>query len=193
MIELAAREALEVRHLAAGHIDDLDIFPGAHGIGFGRSGIDADILERIAQRFGERNSVLAAGHMRPFHPHFDRRRRVLHLRIHFAAGRANDEDTVALRREALPIAGRRCGAEQPDRLGLAEIDPAPREGIADVRCGFAVASERRPEAAGLVCCPDIQHRRIAFTVATGRCDLARLPAFEVGDRQAVARFDLQSK
>src|SRR5438093_126782 len=82
--------------------------------------------------------------------------RVLHLRSDFAAGRANDEETVALRREALPIAGRRCGAEQPDRLGLAEIDPAPREGLADARCGFAVAGERRPEAAGLVCCPDIQ-------------------------------------
>jgi hypothetical protein len=131
--------------------------------------------------------------MRPFHPHFDRRRRVLHLRIHFAAGGANDEDTIALRREALPVAGRRCGAEQPDRLGLAEIDPAPREGLAEARCGVAVAGEHRPEAAGLACALHIQHRGIAFTVATGRCDLARLPAFEVGDRQAVARLDLQSK
>ena len=57
LVERARGEALEVGALAAGDIDDLDIFAGANHIGFGRRLVDADVLKGIGQRLGQERLV----------------------------------------------------------------------------------------------------------------------------------------
>ena len=52
LVELARGEALEVRALAPGDIDDLDIFSGTDDIGLSRRVVDADILQRVSERLG---------------------------------------------------------------------------------------------------------------------------------------------
>ena len=44
LVERAGGKALEIGALASGHVDDLNIFAGAHDIGLGRRAVDADIL-----------------------------------------------------------------------------------------------------------------------------------------------------
>ena len=60
LVELARGEALEVGALAAGDVDDLDVFAGAHEIGLSRRIVDADILQRIGKRLGQQRLVRRA-------------------------------------------------------------------------------------------------------------------------------------
>ena len=51
LVELSCRETLEVRHLAARDIDNLDVFAGLHLISLRRGGPNPDVLQRVGQRF----------------------------------------------------------------------------------------------------------------------------------------------
>ena len=50
LVQLAGGKALEIGALAAGDVDDLDVFAGADDIGFRRRPVDADVLQRVGQR-----------------------------------------------------------------------------------------------------------------------------------------------
>ena len=58
LVELAGGKALEIGALAAGDVDDLDVFAGADEIGFRRRPVHADVLQRIGERLRQHDAVL---------------------------------------------------------------------------------------------------------------------------------------
>ena len=126
LVERARGKALEVRALAAGDIDDLDIFAGAHEIGLGRRLVDADILNGIGQRLGQVRLVRRANAAPPdVKP--DRRCGILCADIHGATRGCDDQEAVAGDGEFAGCPRSRVAAEQGDGAGFGKIDAAPFE------------------------------------------------------------------
>src|SRR4029079_8131731 len=153
----------------------------------------ADLLQRIGQRLGQGKELVGARQRRPFDAHVERCRRILRFDVHFPAGRANDYNAVARRREALLASGRRQIAKKADGRGVAEINPAPRQSPSHANGRFFIANQYRLDAFGLGCILATEKSGIAPAVCGARDDLANLAPFPIGDGQSIARLYFQDE
>ena len=159
LVELARGKALEIGALAPGNVDDLDEFAGAHDIGLGGRLVDADILQRIGERLGQRRLVRHAQAAAP-DVDADRRRRILRAGLHGLAGRGHDQQAIARDGEFARIAGAGFAAEQRDGAGAGEIDAAPLEPGADGTRAIAICAQNLLQAARIAIAAGAQNGRI---------------------------------
>ena len=147
LVETGGVERLEIRTFPALHVDDLDEFARLDLIGLGRRGGDAPVDARVGQRLGRRMLVgrdrIGAGN-----EDLDRRRRILPVDAHRAAGRGDKADQRPFGGEARLVARARLAAENVDRARRGDVEPAPLQACRE-RPGFSPPAPRialRPAA-----------------------------------------------
>ena len=139
LVHLARGECLEVRALTAGDVDHLDPLTGAHQIGIGRRRLDADVVDRIGERFRQNVQPLARGRCCAGDSQLDGGGRVLFLGRHCRARYGHDQNAVARYLEFSIAAGPAFRAEQPRRACLGKVDAPAAQGANRARRTSAIA------------------------------------------------------
>ncbi len=200
-------EGQEVGALTALDVDDLDVLARLHLVGAGGGGVHPQVEHRFGQR---RRKPRLAGLPRRHPPDLDHqvRGRVVLVHAHQPAGSGHHAGQPLLRGELRPRARGRPLPEQRHRAHLPGVEP-PRRQRADDRGGFRL---RQPVAIG----PGWDgstgwpgrpgpgqraqdrgrgvgrrpERPVVLPAAREHGELTPLPAFGVGDREHVARVEL---
>ena len=185
LVELARGEALEIGALAAGDIDDLDVFAGAHEIGLRRRAVDADILQRIGERLGQRRLVWPED-ASALDVHTDRRRRVLRAGLHRRTRRSHEQNPVAGDGELRRSSRKGLAAEQGNGTGACEIDAPPRKSGAHRAHTLAVSAEGALEPTRIPVGADAKNGGIGLARFISRDKLASLHALDINKAHKVA-------
>ena len=108
-----------------------------------------------------------------------------------APGSADDQEhRLQSAVKVAPSPARRRTAEEAHRAGIGQIDVPPLERAACRLRAFARARKGGAHAVGGRICSFAEQPGIAPTLKIGRDDLARLSAFQIGERQFIARMDV---
>ena len=167
-VELVGVEGEEVRALAPGHVDDLDVLALADLVGERGGLVDAEVEPRLGERRRQLH-LLARPRHRALQLDHERRRRPVAV-DHAPAGRGDDHVGLGAGGELLARAGRPAGPEEPDRAGVLGGEPAVGQ---DRRRRVGRRPEREPVVA--------QHGQLGELAAVG-----------VDDRQPVVGPDVDA-
>ncbi len=167
-VQLVGVEGEEVRALAPGHVDDLDVLALADLVGERGGLVDAEVEPRLGERRRQLD-LLARPRHRALQLDHERGGRPVAV-DHAPAGRGDDHVGLGAGDELLAGAGRPAGPEEPDRAGVLGGEPAVGQ---DRRRGVG----RRPERERIVA----QHGQLGELAAVG-----------VDDRQPVVGPDVDA-
>ncbi len=190
LLERAHVERLEVRALAALHVEDLDVLPGLHLVGLREARQDVEVGQRVGERRGRGDPALQRPRVRPADIEHDLRRGRLLRDVHRAAGRGDDEQPVRGGEEALAVARPRGSAlEGAGAARRAEIEAAPRQRRLHALRRLLAGGEERLQAVRLAGVAGADHRGIRLAGLGEEDELARLQPLAVDDGDLVARLD----
>ena len=185
LVDLAGAEALEIRHLPALDIKDLDELTRLDVIGPRGRGFDADLLHRVRQWVRQIEGGAQAG-IGPGQQHRQRRCRVLTVRAHRRTRSRNHQMAVAGQGKAFGCLGPRRQIKKPHRPGPRQIDPAPHKALPQPRRSLTAEAQQGPQPLGPGIAGHTQQPRIDPPVGMGRDDLAHLRALVIGHAHHVA-------
>src|SRR5262249_47806480 len=140
---------------------------------------------RVGERLRQRRSH-DVGHGRAPDDGGEIGRRILHIGAHWPAGRMNDGDAVALRRQLHGLTWPGIALEQKRSLVDARGQPARAQRRRNRARVLVLASEQAGDTGGLRSYLEAQRAEVSAPVDGKGGDLAALSAFAVDDRQAIA-------
>ena len=190
LVELPRRETLEVRHLAARHVDDLDVFAGLHLEGARRGGSNTDVLQRVGQWFRQIADTRRSARCYALNQQFDIGRRVLRLRRHVDSRcRNNQHATLAGHKHGVGFR-QACQAEETDAARRRQIDIAAAQGGQRSSRTFTGVLQQGLEARRLSVCRRAEATKVEMAPGVTEQNFAGLTTLDVGQRDPVTGRNL---